>query len=496
MRKTLITVILLCSFLCISCEREAGKAANNGATSNQKKISNQQVIQDLSYLESVLKERSAYFQISKINLKEEISKIINKSNKSKYTRAEFSIDLQRMIAKIIDGHAHVSGIDSVSKNFLPFLLESVKEGQNRRYVAFLANRESFFNDKYPYIKSINGLSIDEHIKRLDAYFADGTESYVLTTSFRFLRLYEAAYKLIFNKDLKDHKISIVLENEAGQSKSLDIRLSNKFPIYGNWPKSPLINVPKDIGYFRIPEMIEHPKFYSLLEAFMQKHMNSKGIIIDLRRNSGGQRGLLFKLLPYFFAKDQKKYIASVGYCLRFKGCELGSRYMYNKYSRFYSKDDLRFIENFEKSFNPKVKFDKDKFSYPHYLLINSDHQKRFEGKVVVLQDKWNFSATDILLGGLKGLDVTLVGEPSAGGSSARMRYKLPNSGISIYLGRMLSFNRDGQLYDGVGVTPTIPMSYEKEFYIGKSDKVLEYAIDLMVGSTPQPHRDHSAQKGK
>jgi C-terminal processing protease CtpA/Prc len=97
--------------------------------------------------------------------------------------------------------------------------------------------------------------------------------------------------------------------------------------------------------------------------------------------------------------------------------------------------------------------------------------------VVILMDRWNFSACDIFLGAFKGLNsVTLMGLPSGGGSGCRQGYRLSNSGFEIRLSRMASFQPNGKLYDGNGIQPDIVVEPVPTDFIGKTDTVLDAAI--------------------
>jgi len=95
-------------------------------------------------------------------------------------------------------------------------------------------------------------------------------------------------------------------------------------------------------------------------------------------------------------------------------------------------------------------------------------------------DRGNFSACDIFLGGFKGgKNVTLMGQPSGGGSGCRQEYPLSNSGIRIHLSRMASFQPSGQLYDGNGIQPDIIVEPAAKDFIGRTDTVLGRAIELI-----------------
>jgi len=104
----------------------------------------------------------------------------------------------------------------------------------------------------------------------------------------------------------------------------------------------------------------------------------------------------------------------------------------------------------------------------------------YDKPVVILMDRWNFSACDIFLGAFKGWkNVTLMGQPSGGGSGCRQEYRLSNSGIRIRLSRMASFQPNGRLYDGNGIQPDIVVESVPTDFIGRTDTVLDKATDFI-----------------
>jgi C-terminal processing protease CtpA/Prc len=98
-------------------------------------------------------------------------------------------------------------------------------------------------------------------------------------------------------------------------------------------------------------------------------------------------------------------------------------------------------------------------------------------------NKLCWSASDVILSSVKGLpNVTLIGEPSVGGSGARIITTLRNSGLDLYLSSMPSFQNTGQLYETNGILPDIYLDPRPEYYLrGGDDRVLRYAIHQIVG---------------
>jgi C-terminal processing protease CtpA/Prc len=99
-------------------------------------------------------------------------------------------------------------------------------------------------------------------------------------------------------------------------------------------------------------------------------------------------------------------------------------------------------------------------------------------------NKLCWSASDVILSSVKGLpNVTLIGEPSVGGSGARIITTLRNSDLDLYLSSMASFQNTGQLFETNGIQPDIHIEPRPEFFLhGGDDRVLRYAIQRIVGT--------------
>jgi C-terminal processing protease CtpA/Prc len=110
--------------------------------------------------------------------------------------------------------------------------------------------------------------------------------------------------------------------------------------------------------------------------------------------------------------------------------------------------------------------------------------RRFDYRkpVAILLDEGCFSATDIFVGAFKGWPgVTLIGQPSGGGSARAQSFSLPNSRLSIRCASMASFQPDGKLYDTNGVAPEIVVPRPPEYYLnGGEDVILEKALSVLT----------------
>ncbi|MEM7478101.1 MAG: S41 family peptidase, partial [Planctomycetota bacterium] len=134
-----------------------------------------------------------------------------------------------------------------------------------------------------------------------------------------------------------------------------------------------------------------------------------------------------------------------------------------------------------KQFQPKWQPPGDEFSEWHYLVLsqrnNQKHRYHYSKPVVVLTNAKCFSATDIFVAGMKELsNVTLMGT-STGGGSARTTGVRISRGIDLRIGSMISYQTDGTLFDGNGVSPDIYVEPEPGYFVGQSDSLMNAAME-------------------
>lgn len=67
----------------------------------------------------------------------------------------------------------------------------------------------------------------------------------------------------------------------------------------------------------------------------------------------------------------------------------------------------------------------------------------------------------------------------SGGSARSESFEMPNVNLRIQLASMASFQPDGKLYDGNGVTPDKTIQPDPAYFIGGPDKVLEESTRLL-----------------
>jgi C-terminal processing protease CtpA/Prc len=120
------------------------------------------------------------------------------------------------------------------------------------------------------------------------------------------------------------------------------------------------------------------------------------------------------------------------------------------------------------------------WSKPHYYEAKSEGTPpRFAGQLVVLIDEATFSASDNLCRCLDDLhpDVTFVGRPTGGGTGApRPAVTLEHSQVTVGFCTMRVLGPKGELIDGRGTLPDVPVRPTRESVLAGRDLDLEAAL--------------------
>ena len=422
-----------------------------------------------------LKLRWAYYDPTKTEIEEQVQQA------TKELAADSSnkglIELQKVIAKGIDGHASVRGW-RLSGKCLPFLIETAGD----HYVAVNPNRNAFVDADHPFIDSIDGVSIDDWCQQASVLVANGAPQLVRDRSQRLLRHID--YWRTERGVAADAMLKVTLSSESGESIEKSLSTIPQKPMYGDWPRQESKMLDNEIGYLRIPGM--DPERSSAIAMSMKQFKETKGLVVDVRGNGGGTRDALRQLAAYLMSADDLPRVANVAkHRLNpdFGTGHLDSRYLYPEDSGHWSDAEKTAIATFRKDFQPEWDPPQDQFSDWHYMVLNRSSDKDvffYDKPVVVLMDSGCFSATDIFLAGLKGWrNVTLLGTASGGGSARSVSFSIPDSGIRVKIASMASFQPNGQMYDSNGVQPDEVVQPTAGYFIGREDPVLDRALKII-----------------
>lgn len=197
---------------------------------------------------------------------------------------------------------------------------------------------------------------------------------------------------------------------------------------------------EELGYIRLTTLDSEPGdgWADAFESAMKAHQGAKGLVLDLRNNSGG-RALNASLVASRFATKQKAYLVTRS--------RSGPAH--------------------------------DDFSPPRTWYVEPGPGPSFTNPVVVLTDRATFSAAEWLTLALREYEhITHLGTHSGGGLSMFLPRELPNGWtytISIQDTRCAR----GRTYERVGIAPHLYVEREDDDMEAQRDSILEAAIDML-----------------
>jgi hypothetical protein len=214
------------------------------------------------------------------------------------------------------------------------------------------------------------------------------------------------------------------------------------------------------GALKLRSMERDRAFLSAVEAFMASACRLEEVRIDLRDNAGGRRDAAFSILPYLIDAPRVISFAALRTAPEDDPSAEGEpaledRRLYPVTSPRFTLEERAAIRRALERFRPAWRPSPERFSGWYASVVSPDPERcRVRGRVEVLMNEGSLSATEVLLGALKGLpNVTLVGQPSGGAGGWPRELILPGSGIRVRIASAASFQPDGTPYLGHGVQP-------------------------------------------
>ena len=450
----------------------------HAAESEQLILTVDEARQDLDDFQRQLEQRFSYVNANNVDVIAAIS-----GAKADITGPipvdELSDRIARLIAMFIDGHARPR-LNTETGVELPFRIEM----SGPRYVAVKPDGSGFLNDTTPFIRRIAAYSMQRWVAAADAYIAQGSPQMVRRRAVRAVQRFQVLATMLGVSS--DEGVAVELYGLNGESATITVKLLvpvDKGPEENNERESTIL--PGNIGYLRIPSFSGPANVPALVREWMPRLKDTQALIIDVRGNGGGSRAGLVELFPYF-QREGEFHVGNVSaYRLypEFKENHLSdARFSYREDDQRWEPWERQAIADFRQEFVPEWNHQPGDFSDWHYLVSSKrkgDPRFYYGNDIYVLIDDGCFSATDIFAGTFKGFRNTLlVGQPTSGGSARSVTEDLPHSKIRIRLASMVSFQPDGQLYDGRGIHPDIYVDATPDSFLNDGkDNVLNVVLD-------------------
>jgi hypothetical protein len=357
--------------------------------------------------------------------------------------------------------------------------------------ALTPGRGDYFTKGFPYCTEIKGRPVAEWIAAAERIVPQASPQYR-----RYMALTQLSAVATVAREMSlslepGSPVPAVFESADGKEKKpVNLESSPSREGRARWRAGDSEVRSDGIGYLRLTQMATGDRFIASLNNWMKRFKDTKGLIIDVRGNSGGTQDALRTLLPWLMKPGSPLKVVNVAaYRLPVKLPKpnpsgflgLFGRGLHPVTSTVWTPQQATELKAFLKTWEPKWKLPAGKFSDWHFMALTHESNPDagyYDKPVIVLMDERCYSATDNFLGALKGHpNVTLMGTTSGGGSGRMASYTLPNTQLSLTLCQMASFASNGQTYDGNGVTPDLVMEPKLEDQLaGHGDSVLDAAV--------------------
>ncbi|NRB26572.1 MAG: hypothetical protein HRU37_02700 [Roseibacillus sp.] len=438
--------------------------------------------EDLDYLEHVLATCFSYLELRPVDYRGALD-AIRGSLAEETSLNQFRLQVAKLISLFCDGHARLSIPHSeyMPRGYAPYVAGS---DQGRVY---LCDGEEFLDDKHPYVKAIDGRPIAHWLE---------VASYVVVKESPQWRLRQSLGMLANVNYIREElglprEEIITLELESGDRKNtrkMEVKIARRPKRETDFPDGESRRI-GEVGYIRLPQMTGSVRFLAQLDRWMSRFKDTRGMIIDVRGNPGGSKDILLTLMPYFLKPGAPMRIIEFSAYRKpmelpkpmpdgFNMSAMSAQPVTS--SHWKTEAQRRLIGEAIKAFKPTWPLPKGKFSDFYVLAFDSTMNPKayyYDKPLIILQDSGSFSASDIFLGGFKGLpNTTLMGTASGGGNGWMESYTLPNTELEVVLCQTAKFRPTGEPYDGLGVPPDVVMEATPQDRLGKSDTVLDAAV--------------------
>jgi len=393
--------------------------------------------------------------------KEYISEVLETKNDYEYYRK-----LQKFCAFLKDGHTNVWFPKEIQKNVLTTDFGDYKLFlRNIEGKAVIIKVNDSKKEEIPIgteIIKVNGISYIDYIKKnVKPYISTSTQHILEDWSIsNMLQGYKGTtYELELKKPNGEYK-TIKLTNQKSKETEL-------FPVENN-EIFEFKSINNEIVYIALNSFSN----WDLMNLFSEKLSEirkAKKLIIDLRKNGGGDESIGREIIKYL-TKDTVLYSSKSKSRLHIP---------YYKAVGKWSKAKDTINSNWSKqaylSYHDKYFYD---FPYHPYSTENLNITRIEIPTVILIGHNTASAAEDFLVYADNQEHMMKIGEPSFGSTGQPMMFDLPNGGIARVCTKKDIFP-SGLEFVGYGIQPDIIVrSSYKDFIEGK-DNVLDKAIDYL-----------------
>ena len=420
---------------------------------------------------------------------------LRRSVKAGIPPSRFASEVRKLVMQIGDCHAGVlEDRPSPASGSLPLRPADTSSG----IAALRINQDQPLDPECPYLESIDAIPLERWLDVASRFVPRGSPQLVRRRSLE--RLGEFASLREELGLAAGDTVTIGLRSAGGERHATRrLRATNQGYAVAHVRLHASRLLAGGIGYLRIPAMDD--RLTEPAADQIKSYRATKGMIIDVRDNSGGTYGLMRGIYGFFVPDGSGPIVTNVAaYRLSDGFARDHIEYRPTHRADWEGWDDRErdAIRRASAAFMPEWQPPDGKFSEWHYMILSRERSGRgdpsragiaggpgrdyfyYDKPVVVLSDAGSFSATDGFLNAFAELPgVTIVGEPSGGGSGSARQFRLRRTRLVIALSSMASFRPGGKLFDGRGIEVDVAIKPSLEDYTTDADSVLAKGVEVI-----------------
>lgn len=368
------------------------------------------------------------------------------------TTYDYYRELMKFNALLQDGHTNVFLPKGLSSKHVDWPAVGITEAN---HLAIITKVDLKLQTKIPLgssIVSVNGIDLDSHLKaNVMPYIASSTEHI----------LWDNAVRYMLN-GLPDSKVDFTIKTPLGELKDITLKRNSRHKKI----EKAYLKLPKSNGKLFEFKWLENKVAYislngfhdeGILQSFNDAYENikqSKGLIIDLRFNGGGNSSIAAEILSHFTNKDlegaiwkTRKHIAAYkawgNYNEKYKDYTQNNAWEFGPMEVLKAKDNNHIV--------------------PTYVLIGRHTAS---------------AAEDFLIYADKLKHFTTIGEKTYGSTGQPIYFDLPGGGSFRVCAKRDTYP-DGKEFVGYGISPNILIKRLPEHLKSNKDIVLYKATQLI-----------------
>jgi carboxyl-terminal processing protease len=284
------------------------------------------------------------------------------------------------------------------------------------------------------LQSVDGKPVAERVAEIESAKSASSTSRA-TRMFTYSRLLAGP---------PDTEIKLGLERADGSHFEADVRRQ----VYSSAPNLATDTTPSGNAYIRFDGF--QPSITKEFRQALERFRNSPGLIVDLRRNGGGDLGVLVPIAGYFFDKKT-----------------------------LFAKDETR-------SGKPLSEF-AGVLRLPLDLYVGRSGDQIYSGPVVILIDSRSASSSEVFAAGMQDSQrARIVGSQSCGCVLGIAKPRVMKGGGVLEMSEVLWFSPKGRRLEGTGILPDQTVMPTLKSLQRKEDPALEAAdraLLQMIAST-------------